>query len=124
MAMKYRLVLPALLCALALPVMAQSSHEPTNLDPEAERAEQRNTRGIEYPALSPEQARANALARCASLPEFYKVDCEARVRGEGEVSGSVLGGGLLRQSVTTLPKEELDRQIESIPRTALPANGN
>ena len=29
--------------------------------------------------------------------------CEARVRGEGQVQGSVEGGGILRETVTLIP---------------------
>ncbi|KAF1020232.1 MAG: hypothetical protein GAK30_02656 [Paracidovorax wautersii] len=45
--------------------------------------------------------RANALQRCAPLPADLRGDCESRVRGEGQVSGSVQGGGILRETVTT-----------------------
>lgn len=48
---------------------------------------------------------ANALARCAVHPPAERTACEARVTGTGdtEVEGSVLGGGLLRETVTTVP---------------------
>ena len=49
---------------------------------------------------------ANALARC----EVYRAQedvqaCRARVMGQGDVSGSVAGGGLLRQYEYTVPAE-------------------
>jgi hypothetical protein len=42
----------------------------------------------------------NALARCASLPPADRADCESRVDGGGAVSGSVKGGGLIKETVT------------------------
>ena len=46
----------------------------------------------------------NALARCAvfKTPED-RGDCEARMRGHPTVSGSVEGGGLLREATTLVP---------------------
>lgn len=44
---------------------------------------------------------ANALQRCARLPADQRGDCETRARGEGQASGSVSGGGIIRKSVTT-----------------------
>lgn len=41
--------------------------------------------------------RANALARCDRLPPDDRRDCVARITGSGTVSGSVEGGGLLRE---------------------------
>lgn len=49
----------------------------------------------------PARLERNALERCRALPESYRRDCESRVRGGGESSGSVEGGGVLKQSVTT-----------------------
>ena len=47
---------------------------------------------------------ANALARCAAHAPAERTACEARVNGTGDtrVDGSVMGGGLLRESVTTV----------------------
>ena len=42
----------------------------------------------------------NALARCAAVPQADRVDCERLARGEGEQSGSVNGGGVLKKIVT------------------------
>jgi len=46
---------------------------------------------------------ANALARCASVPPADRTACEARVTGTGQTSvqGSVMGGGVIRETVTT-----------------------
>lgn len=41
----------------------------------------------------------NALQRCQPLPPDDRLACEARVRGEGRSSGSVAGGGILRELV-------------------------
>lgn len=45
----------------------------------------------------------NALARCEFLQGDDKQDCRARMQGKGDVRGSVTGGGVLRELVTTIP---------------------
>ncbi|MFC5608143.1 hypothetical protein ACFPRE_15135 [Variovorax soli] len=59
--------------------------------------------GLTSGGLSGNQA--NALARCQQLPAADRADCEARVRGgEGSSSsGSVMGGGVIRETVTPVP---------------------
>jgi hypothetical protein len=52
---------------------------------------------------SPEQLAANARQRCEPLPPDDKKDCLARMNGEGTVTGSVAGGGILRELVTVVP---------------------
>lgn len=48
--------------------------------------------------------RDNALARCSVHREKIDQDaCQERVQGAAQVSGSVAGGGLLREYVVTLP---------------------
>jgi hypothetical protein len=52
----------------------------------------------------------NNLARCS----YHKIAedreyCERRMRGEGTVSGSVQGGGLLRELTVTVPAEQATR---------------
>lgn len=49
------------------------------------------------------QKQANATQRCDALSGSDRDACEARMRGEGTVSGSVAGGGVLREIVTTDP---------------------
>ena len=119
--MKRLLTLLALSGAVALPALAQMTPAQTNLDPSAARMEARNARGAQLSSVSPDQAGANALQRCASLPAMYKADCEARVRGEGQVSGSVIGGGLVKETVTTMPQTELDKMMQSHQPMTLPA---
>ena len=51
--------------------------------------------------VSPEQLQRNARARCEPLKGADRADCLARMRGEGTASGSVAGGGILREKVTT-----------------------
>ena len=120
--MKKLFALIALSGAVALPAVAQMTPAETNLDKNAARMESRNARGGQLTAVSAEQAQANALQRCANLPAFYKVDCENRVNGKNsEASGSVLGGGVIRETVTTMPKAELDAEIKQIQPLNLPA---
>lgn len=49
---------------------------------------------------SAEQLQRNALARCDAQTGDDHAACVARVRGEGTVSGSVAGGGILHELVT------------------------
>lgn len=42
----------------------------------------------------------NAKERCAALSGDEALDCMARAKGQGKVSGSVEGGGVLRETVT------------------------
>ena len=55
------------------------------------------------PALSTAQLQSNAMARCEALAGDERTACVARIRGEGSVSGSVAGGGILREIVITEP---------------------
>jgi hypothetical protein len=48
----------------------------------------------------PAGSKANATARCDALKGDEHTDCLARMNGEGSVSGSVEGGGLLREKKT------------------------
>jgi len=45
------------------------------------------------------QLQANTTARCDALPAADRDACVARMQGQGQVSGSVAGGGLLRELV-------------------------
>ena len=45
----------------------------------------------------------NALSRCKSLPAAERTDCESRVDGQGTSSGSVRGGGVIKETVTPVP---------------------
>ena len=56
-------------------------------------------------SAGPSGNQANVLGRCQQLPDAGKADCEARIRGaEGSSSsGSVMGGGVVRETVTPVP---------------------
>lgn len=45
----------------------------------------------------------NALQRCARLPLENQAICVRMVHGEGSTSGSVAGGGMIRELVTEVP---------------------
>lgn len=49
---------------------------------------------------SNERFNRNAMERCKSLPADEAKDCRDRVMGEGKVSGSVKGGGVLKETTT------------------------
>ena len=119
--MKKMFAVLALGSAFTLPVLAQMTPAETNMDKSAARMEARNARGAQLTTVTPEQARHNELQRCANLPAMYKTDCEARVKGQGQVSGSVIGGGLVKETVTTLPQSELDAMMKSHQPMTLPA---
>ena len=62
---------------------------------------------------------ANAMARCEPLSGEDKAACQARVMGYGETSGSVAGGGVLRQVETVvMPPGQSDVTVE--PKTSDP----
>ena len=58
-----------------------------------------------FPNVDPNSLRQNALARCSRQPADDRAACEARVTGAGatNVTGSVLGGGVLRTTETPVP---------------------
>jgi len=106
--MMLKFTLLALCSALAGPAIAQMTPAQTNLDPAAARLEARNARADhQLTGVTPQQAKANELRRCDNLPPFYKTDCVARVNGQGQSSGSVIGGGVISETVTTMPKAQL-----------------
>ena len=45
----------------------------------------------------------NATQRCNALPDADRQDCMARMQGQGTASGSVDGGGILREKVPRTP---------------------
>ena len=70
---------------------------------EAGAARQEAQRGGLAPAG---EAEKNALARCQLLQAAAdRTDCEARIRGaaNSSESGSVMGGGVIRETVTPVP---------------------
>lgn len=64
----------------------------------------------------------NALERCKPLPADEAKDCRDRIMGQGTVSGSVKGGGLYREKVTTevkvLPVEPQQPLLPQPPQQA------
>ena len=57
-----------------------------------------------FPAPDTATLQQNALARCARQPASDREACEARVMGSAStsVTGSVLGGGVIRQTETPI----------------------
>lgn len=58
-------------------------------------------------APDPDQASltANALRRCEQVPVADRYACQQMALGGGAVSGSVEGGGVLKEYVTTIPAD-------------------
>ncbi|MGJ3703387.1 MULTISPECIES: hypothetical protein [Variovorax] len=58
-------------------------------------------------SVGPGRADANAMARCREQPAADRADCEARLQGGARTSteGSVMGGGIIRETVTPLPPQ-------------------
>lgn len=48
-------------------------------------------------------AQGNATARCDAQPAADKAACLARVQGAGATSGSVEGGGVIRETTEVIP---------------------
>lgn len=66
-----------------------------------------------------EDLASNALARCDPLRGEFKAACRARVMGYGALTGSVAGGGLLREVETVvLPHGATSVRVE--PQTSHP----
>ena len=53
----------------------------------------------------PGQYGGNAQQRCTALEGVEYSACEARMRGEGSIEGSVSDGGILRENATVLPEK-------------------
>ena len=82
--------------------MADCSSGRTNQDLATCRLEARNSLADAHrarPSESAQQYQQNALQRCQVHRGDDRVDCEARILDNGNVSGSVDGGGLMRSSV-------------------------
>lgn len=84
--------------------------------------EARNARADKKRGLldnSGEPLQANAAARCEPLSGEDKAACQARVMGYGNTSGSVAGGGILREVETVvLPPGQSSVTVE--PKTSDP----
>jgi hypothetical protein len=116
--------LTAWVCALAL--VGSTVQAQTGAQSPAEREARAARFARELTTLPEAQLKANALRRCENLPAFYKVDCEARANGQGQVSGSVAGGGLLKETTTTVPAEEMENvpTMGGLPPPAAPPAGS
>jgi hypothetical protein len=86
--------------------MAQCNSGKSNQDSETCRREARNAReearkgGLSVPGAG---LHNNALQRCSVHQGVDRSACEARMRGEGVVEGSVDSGGLLREKTIVVP---------------------
>lgn len=60
--------------------------------------------GGRLPDESPQVLAENALRRCEVVAPDDRVACEQMAAGHGIVSGSVAGGGVLKQYVTIVPR--------------------
>jgi len=80
-----------------------SAPERTNCLRDVAAARQQAQRQGAAPAPSPQELERNALQRCQAQPPEQQAVCERMARGEGSVSGSVQGGGVIRELVTQEP---------------------
>ena len=69
---------------------------------EATNAYGERQRGAE-PGVSEDTLLRNRLRRCEVHQGDERADCEARARGQGQTTGSVEGGGVLRELTTVVP---------------------
>lgn len=81
---------------------SSSQHDRGSCLREAGAVRAESTRGRTARETADDRAR-NALQRCSKLPGEMRDLCERRVQGEGTVSGSVAGGGVLRELVIPVP---------------------
>jgi hypothetical protein len=82
---------------------SDSQHERTSCLREASAVRSQAGRQMPMTGDTPESRMQNAMKRCVELPPENKATCERMVRGEGSVSGSVAGGGQIRELVTPVP---------------------
>ena len=82
---------------------SDSQHERTSCLREAGAVRAQGARKMPMAGDTPESRMQNAMKRCVELPPESKATCERMVRGEGSVSGSVAGGGQIRELVTPVP---------------------
>lgn len=74
---------------------------------EAGAAKAESRKGTLADGASPQTREVNAITRCNALPQKDRADCMARIDGPGAAnqhvttSGSVAGGGVIRETVTT-----------------------
>ena len=70
-------------------------------------AAQQEARRAGLTSAAPSTYDRNALSRCDNQPAADRADCEARITGSGAGStskeGSVMGGGVIRETVTPIP---------------------
>lgn len=93
-----------------------SQHERSSCLREAAAVRDEARRGKVSGGETPETRAQNALQRCAKLPLDNRAICERMVRGEGNTSGSVAGGGVLRELET-----EVDAAAPPLPASLPPA---
>ena len=72
-------------------------------------------KGVPQGGESAEERLRNALKRCDPLPADRKAICERMVRGEGSESGSVQGGGVIRELTIMEPVEPLPPGARPLP---------
>lgn len=82
---------------------SDSQHERTSCLREAGAVRAQGARKMPMAGDTPESRMHNAMKRCVDLPPENKATCERMVHGEGSVSGSVAGGGQIRELVTPVP---------------------
>ncbi|MDO9438313.1 hypothetical protein [Hydrogenophaga sp.] len=73
--------------------------------------------GVRSP--SPQELERNALQRCKTQPPGDQARCERMARGEGNVSGSVSGGGTIRELVTQEPLPPMPAPPPPMPSTPM-----
>ena len=72
---------------------------------EARAARQEARRGRLTENATPDQQERNRYARCDAHAAQDRDYCMRRMNGEGTVSGSVEGGGILRELTVTVPAQ-------------------
>lgn len=99
----------------------QTQQDRTTCMIEARNAQAEKKRG-RIGATDSNQLSMNAAARCEVLRGDDKAACQLRMQGQGSTSGSVAGGGVLREITTEVPAESaMAPSTSSTPITPMPA---
>ncbi len=97
---------------------SDSQHERTSCLREAGAVRAEALRGAAKDTESEAVRARNALQRCQGLPDARRDVCERMARGEGSASGSVEGGGVIRELTIMEPVPSGAAPADALPPSA------
>ncbi|MFN3496458.1 MAG: hypothetical protein ACK40L_18320 [Hydrogenophaga sp.] len=95
---------------------SDAQHERSSCLREAGAARAEALRGRSAGLDAPETWAQNAMQRCKRQTGDNVAICERMVRGEGVLSGSVAGGGVIRELVTPIPAPAVEAAPPAVSR--------